>query len=177
LFTVLFTDQSTDICGYSIFRNGKLFDYDSIILSEYYSGKDTISHAKRRMEFVKFIAKLIKKHDINLIVYEDIFHSPNPETVKKLTKIEASLEDLATIKNIPFEEYKASSWRSELPLKFTSKRPKREEIKKAVCEFIDATYPELKDEIEDVKEAVAIGLAWIKKQEEFQRLSDKQSKS
>lgn len=165
MFTILFIDQSTNIIGIALFRNGKLYKHFNYKLSDRNSGTDNDAHTERRAYLLEILDELTKKYKIKHIVYEGVFATPNIDTYKKLCKTQATIENFAMINKIPFEEFPITEWRSYLPLKCKSK--KRKDVKEAVINYFDSVYPKLKNEIEDVKEATSMGDAWIKKMEKF----------
>lgn len=168
--SIVFLDQSTAKVGYAIFKKNKLVDYGILTLTKANKGTDNNAHAERRQYLITQLKDFINKHDIDTVVYEGIWQSNtsknNVDTFKKLAKVQASIEDFSFKDKLKFVEFSVNEWRSYLPLGLKGKgHPTREAIKKAVVAYIDKQYPKLIDEKEDTKEAIAMGLAWIKREE------------
>ena len=165
--TTLFIDQSTKLTGWSIFKNNKLLTHGHLDSSKANSGKDINAHAERRKYLVEKLCELILEYNVTHIVYEDIFSTPNANTFKLLAKVQGSIEDLSLREKITFEPLLATSWRSYLPLIWEKKgRHDRKETKSVVTSYFKSIFPNLADSTtEDEKEAILIGIAYIKNKE------------
>lgn len=100
-------DPSTVASGYGVIdSNGDLIDWGVIK-----PNKNKLSETQQAAFQYNAFKELVEKYDIKGIATEDQHSGPNPDTLKKLSRVSGYLILLAGQYDLPFELYHPSSWR------------------------------------------------------------------
>jgi crossover junction endodeoxyribonuclease RuvC len=100
-------DPSTVASGYGVINsNGELIDWGVIR-----PNKKKLNEAQQAAFQYNAFEELVKKYDIKGIATEDQHSGPNPDTLKKLSRVSGYLMLLAGQYDLPFQLYHPSSWR------------------------------------------------------------------
>lgn len=102
---LLALDQSTKATGWSVFYDNQLIDCGVIT-------QNSTNTIERISNMRKEVYKLIKQHDINVIVVEDIFLQKNLESFKVLAFLLGVLSTTFYDLGIPYEIIPAPEWKS-----------------------------------------------------------------
>jgi Holliday junction resolvasome RuvABC endonuclease subunit len=104
-------DQSSRITGYAVFENAKLIDYGKFSVNDEDIGV-------RLMKIRQEVEHLIKQHEVEEVVFEDIQLQSNVannvQTFKALAEVFGVIYELVTELNLPNTAILASSWKSTL---------------------------------------------------------------
>lgn len=147
---LLALDQASRITGYAIFDDGKLITWGKITLDDYNFGE-------RLVKLRNKIFQLIKEHEIDEVIYEDIQMQENVDTFKKLAEVFGVLYELFTEIGIKQSCVLASVWKSTLNVK----GKQRAEQKKNAQLWVTDTYG-IKP-TQDECDAICIGAHHVKK--------------
>lgn len=147
---ILALDQSSKVSGYSIFKNGELYQYGKFKF-------DDSDIGERLCKIRNKIIELIEEHGIDEIVFEDVQLQESVDTFKVLSEVLGVINELCSELNIPYRTYLASSWRAELKIKGKA----RIEQKRSAQEFVINTY-NIKC-TQDEADAICIGTCDIRK--------------
>lgn len=132
---ILALDQSSRITGWSVFEDGGLLEYGKFDASTV--GTD---FGKRLTHIQQKISSLIKQHNIEHVVFEEIqlqnTVGNNVVTFKTLAYVQAAIIILLHELNIPYTIVASSSWKSALGIKGRA----RAEQKRAAQEWVVSTY-------------------------------------
>ena len=148
---ILAFDQSTRVTGFSVFEDGQYVKSGVIDLHKI---KDTDERSK---QMGLSICEIIENNQPNEIVIEEVAMQSNPDTLKKLARIQGMAIGFATAHNIPTHILEPTKWRSSL--KFVQgPKVKREQLKEQSMNFVKNVLG-LNIESEDETEAIAINEA------------------
>lgn len=151
---LLALDQSSRITGYAIFENAKLIDYGKFSVND-----DDIGI--RLMKIRQEVEQLIKYHEVEEVVFEDIQMqgnvANNVQTFKTLAEVFGIIYELVTELNLPHTAVLASSWKSTLQVKGRT----RPEQKRNAQILVEKTF-NIKP-TQDECDAICIGLHHILK--------------
>lgn len=113
---ILALDQSSRVTGWSVFTDGGLLEYGKFDASTV--GTD---FGKRLTYIQQKISSLIKQHNIEHVVFEEIqlqnTVGNNVVTFKTLAYVQAAIIILLHELNIPYTIVASSSWKSTLGIK------------------------------------------------------------
>lgn len=147
-------DQSSRITGYAVFENAKLIDYGKFSVND-----DDIG--VRLMKIRQEVEQLIKYHEVEEVVFEDIQMqgnvANNVQTFKTLAEVFGVIYELVTELNLPNTAVLASSWKSTLQVKGRT-RPEQKRNAQALIEKTFNIKP-----TQDECDAICIGLHHILK--------------
>ena len=147
-------DQSSRITGYAVFENAKLIDYGKFSVNDEDIGI-------RLMKIRQEVEKLIKQHQVDEVVFEDIQMqgnvANNVQTFKTLAEVFGVIYELVTELNLPNTAVLASSWKSTLQVKGRT-RPGQKRNAQALIEKTFSIKPS-----QDECDAICIGLHHILK--------------
>lgn len=147
---VLSFDQSTRVTGYALFVDHK---YQSSGIIDLHKIEDT-EERSRQMGIA--ICKQIECAKPDVIVIEEVQQQSNPDTLKKLARIQGIAIGFAAAHNIPLHILEPSKWRAALHYK-QGRGVARKELKQQSLDFVSKKFwLKLK---EDEAEAVCIGEA------------------
>lgn len=148
--TTLAFDQSTNVTGYSIWKDKSLTKYGVIDRS------DMKNDASERFNAMcDDIIDLIKRVKPDRVIMEDIAQQQNVKVLKVLARLQGIMMYHCHILNIPVEVIAPTAWRKKIG--FEQGKMKRDELKKMALDYVKTTYGY--DVIEDVAEAICIGAA------------------
>lgn len=147
-------DQSSRITGYAVFENAKLIDYGKFSVNDEDIGV-------RLMKIRQEVEQLIKRHEVEEVVFEDIQLqgnvANNVQTFKALAEVFGVIYELVTELNLPNTAILASSWKSTLQVKGRT-RPEQKRNAQALIEKTFNIKP-----TQDECDAICIGLHHILK--------------
>lgn len=147
-------DQSSRITGYAVFENAKLIDYGKFSVNDEDIGI-------RLMKIRQEVEQLIKQHEVEEVVFEDIQLQSNVannvQTFKALAEVFGVIYELVTELNLPNTAILASSWKSTLQVKGRT-RPEQKRNAQALIEKTFNIKP-----TQDECDAICIGLHHILK--------------
>ena len=147
-------DQSSRITGYAVFENAKLIDYGKFSVNDEDIGV-------RLMKIRQEVEYLIKQHEVEEVVFEDIQMqgnvANNVQTFKALAEVFGVIYELVTELNLPNTAVLASSWKSTLQIKGRT-RPEQKRNAQALVEKTFNIKP-----TQDECDAICIGLHHILK--------------
>lgn len=153
---VLALDQSTRVTGWAVFADDALQEYGK------FDAENAGADIGKRLTYIREKVKaLIDKYDIQKILIEEIqlqnTVGNNVVTYKKLAYVQAILIQMFDELRLPYEIIASSSWKSTLSIKGRA----RAEQKKNAQELITKIYNI--NVIQDIADAICIGLAYSKK--------------
>lgn len=161
---ILSLDLSTHSSGWAILNeNGVLWEYGC----EKSSSQDLI---KRIHIMINKIDELLKTYDINTIVVEEVRPQGsgvgNQKTMKALMYLQAALEFLIhdNYSKIKIEYVYPSSWRATLGIK-NGRGIIRTTLKEADIQYVKDNFKIDKEINDDEADAICIGLAYFKEQD------------
>ena len=147
-------DQSSRITGYAVFENAKLIDYGKFSVNDEDIGV-------RLMKIRQEVEHLIKQHEVEEVIFEDIQLqgnvANNVQTFKALAEVFGVIYELVTELNLPNTAILASSWKSTLQVKGRT-RPEQKRNAQALIEKTFNIKP-----TQDECDAICIGLHHILK--------------
>lgn len=148
-------DTSTNSTGYSIFINGEYISSGLIKV-------DCIKNTNDRMiEMIKQIYLIIDCENPDICVWETPVVSRNAQAQRNLTMITGSILGKCIEKNIYSYSFRPTEWR-KLVSENEEKLPrKRDELKKWGKGKVKSLF-NVDTEIDDISDAILIGLAYIK---------------
>ena len=132
---LLALDQSSRITGWAVFDNGALVEFGKFDASTVGTG-----HGERLVYIRSKVIDLIKKHNINQVVFEEIqlqnTVGNNVVTFKTLAYVQAVLIETFFDLGIPYTIVASTSWKSTLGIKGKA----REEQKQNAQKWVVNTY-------------------------------------
>lgn len=145
-FKILALDQATKITGYSIFTNGKLKKYGTLVVDV--EEKNPI---ERMRQMDSELRKLIHKINPDYIVFENVQFQKNRGTFKTLSQMQGILMGICFELNMGFTIIEPSAWKSFCGINGKN----RKEQKKDTQRFVKEKYKLELDE--DCSDAIGIG--------------------
>ena len=151
MMRILSFDQSTRVTGYACFNSEKYFDSGVIDLH------DITDTEKRSREMGIKICDVIKKYKPDVIIIEEVQQQGNPDTLKKLARIQGIAIGFAAANDIELHIVEPTRWRKVLEYK-QGRGVKREELKQQSMDYVEE-HLGFDYFSEDRCEAVCINLA------------------
>lgn len=148
---IISLDQSTRCTGYAVFEDGKYIESGVIDMN-----KSKLETDKRSFEMAKEIWKIIKKHNPQEIVIENVQQQSSPSTVIILARLAGMIIGYAEAHNIHVHILLPSQWRKALGYSQGAK-VKRQELKQQSIDYVKNNLG--LDLSEDECEAIAEGIA------------------
>ena len=145
--TIMSVDQATKHAGYSIFKCGIVIEYGLLSSNE----RDT---DMRIFEIQQEIIKIMKKHNVDIVVFEDIYLSFNAVTYKQLAKLQGVLINTAINLDTQYVIVSAVEWKKKYDL--LKKKSSRDSQKKNGKYYVKK-YLNIKVETDDVSDAILMG--------------------
>lgn len=143
-------DQSTNVTGYSVWKDESLIKYGVIDHS------DMKNDATDRFNTMcDDIIDLIKGIKPDRVIVEDIAQHQNVNVLKVLARLQGIIMYHCYTLDMPIEIIAPTAWRKKLG--FEQGKMKRDELKQMALNYVKSTYGY--DVIEDVAEAICIGAA------------------
>lgn len=138
--------------GYAVFKNKKLTLCGVIDVSKYET------YLEKKIALIENIINIIKQNNIDMIIMEETYMTPNVDTYKKLSELQIAIKDFCELNYIPYEILNSNSWTKrflypdKVPAKRSEKKKKvKEKVKELFC--IDVN--------DDIADAVAMGWSYI----------------
>lgn len=153
---LLALDQATVTSGWSVFKDGKLFDYGKFTATQNDIGD--------RLHYIRNQVKdLINKYEINEVVFEDIQLQNNVvnnvDTFKKLAEVFGIIYELCVDLKLSNSAILASSWKSTLGIKGKDRATQKKNAQQWVMDTYGVKV------IQDTADSICIGAAYLKRQE------------
>ena len=148
---VLIFDQSTRVSGWAYFENGNYICSGVIDMN-----KSKLETDRRSFEMAKEIWKIIKKHNPDELIIENVQQQSSPSTVIILARLAGMIIGYAEAHNVHVHILLPSQWRKALGYSQGAK-VKRQELKQQSIDYVKKNL-EL-DLSEDECEAIAEGIA------------------
>ena len=150
---LLALDQSSRCTGWAIFVNDQLEDYGTLTLVNNDIGE-------RLLTLKQEILKLIRKHDINEIAFEDIQMQTsignNVSTFKALAEVFGIMQLICTELQIDYTVVSAATWKSTLGIKGKKRTEQKQDAQRYVLETYNISA------IQDAVDAICIGTHMVK---------------
>lgn len=151
---ILSLDTSTKTSGYAVFKDGELFRYSSIDLSDI---KDTDA---RFREMVSELYDLIDREHPSAVVIEEMVVPRNPQTQRMLMMILGAVYGKCIRLGIDYCPLRPTQWR-KLVRRDDEKLPrKREELKEWSVKKAEELYG-IEGIDDNVSDAILIGQAYL----------------
>lgn len=147
---VLSFDQSTRVTGHCLFVDHK---YESSGIIDLHKIEDT---EERSRQMGIRICQEIEKAKPDVIIIEEVQQQSNPDTLKKLARIQGIAIGFAAAHNIPLHILEPSKWRAALRYK-QGRSVARKELKQQSLDFVKQKFGLVLKE--DEAEAVCINEA------------------
>lgn len=161
IFILLSLDASISSTGYAIFDEEQLIKYGKIVTK-----KDKFETEDLRLNYIcDEIEQLIIKYEIDEIVCEEQFTSVNSKTILVLRKLIGGIMRTADKFDISIHYYLPTKWRKILNINKGTSDDKKKKCYDYLIEhnIIDFEFiPKNKDKNDDICDAIAIGLAYLK---------------
>jgi Holliday junction resolvasome RuvABC endonuclease subunit len=160
---ILALDQSTNITGWALFKNGKLFEHGYFDLGKLPKSGDE-NQTNKRSVFKDKLASLIDKNNVKMVITEGVYYQKNPESYKNLSKFQGRVQDFCKDNDLTcFSWANAGQWRKVIGVKGR----KKVEYKQATKDYVIEKFDLSEDLTEDECDAIAIGSAYIVMTEEM----------
>lgn len=150
---ILAFDQASRISGYSVFEDGKLLEYGhwECVQSDF---------GKRIVTICEKVTNLIKKHNPDKVLFENIQKEDNLATFQKLAWVQGAMILSLNQLNVPYEIIYPSEWRSVL--NFLKDNGKNRDTQKKIAKDWVFKTTGFKC-TEDESDAICIGYSYFKK--------------
>lgn len=154
---ILSLDQSSNLTGYSVYKNEEFLSYGILSLKDITSKSHGELYYDEKVENVKqFLIRCIDYFKPDIVVIEDIQRQSNVRTFKDLAYLHGVLKNYLYENNIPFVSISPSAWRGELKIKGR----KRVDVKKNTQSYVKDNFGI--EVTEDEADAICIGIATSK---------------
>ena len=154
---ILALDQSTNVTGWALFKDGKLFKHGYFDLNSMPKSGDE-NQTEKRFAFKDKIAILISQYGVKLVITEGVYYHRNPESYKNLSKFQGRVQDFCKDNDITcFSWANAGQWRKVLEIKGI----KKSDYKQATKDYVTSKFGLSDDLKEDEYDAIAIGDAYV----------------
>lgn len=157
---LLALDQSMRVSGWSVFDN-----QDLIVYGKFDASKISSDYGPRLKHIQKQVIELIKKYNIDHVVFEEIqlqnTVGNNVSTFKALAYVQAIIIETLYDMNIPYDIIASSSWKSTLGIKGRARAEQKQNAQKWVIEKYSITPTQ------DECDSICIGTHYIIKNQGF----------
>lgn len=152
---LLSLDQSSRVTGYAIFDGDKLIKYGTFVC-----GDDDLG--ERLVQLKVQILGLIKKYEIEEVVFEDIIYDEKKgvQTFKILAEVFGVVYEVLSEIKMPCAAMASSSWRNKLSIKGAQRNIQKKNAQEYVLDKLKVNVTE------DEADAICIGAAYLKKNAE-----------
>lgn len=144
-------DQSTRCSGYTVFENGEYLCSGLVDLS-----KSKLDTDKRSFEMAKRLWKILKEHQPEHLIIENVQQMSSVQTVIILARLQGMIIGYAEAHNIEVHILQPSQWRSALGYQ-QGPKVKRAELKQQSIDYAKENYG--LDLPEDTAESLCINAA------------------
>lgn len=144
---ILCFDQATKISGYSIWVNGQLKKYGTLL-----SNVEEKNPLERIKQMTDAAAKLIKQQKPDYVVMENIQFQQNIAGFKSLAQLQGSMMNVLNNLNIGYCFVEPSAWKSFCKIKGRKRDEQKRNTVIYIKEIFDVTVNE------DEADAIGIGL-------------------
>ena len=160
---IIALDQSTQVSGYSIYKNGQLIDYGHLSPSG-----DYLHRIVKLIQWLKIQVEKFSNEDLTILIEEiQLQQTPdskgllNVETFKKLAHCQGALLEYLVENKINYSIVASSTWKSKCGIKGRGRTEQKKKAQEYVFnEFgINAT--------QDEADAICIGKSYILSSESF----------
>ena len=152
--TILALDQSSNLTGYSVYKNGELLSHGILSLKDITKTSHGECAYDEKVENVKqFLIRCIEFFKPDIVAIEDIQRQSNVKTFKDLAYLQGVIKNYLYINKIPFVVLSPSMWRGELKIKGR----KREDVKRNAQLFVKDKFNI--EVTEDEADAICISIA------------------
>lgn len=149
-------DESTKSTGYAIFNNKELIRYGAI--------QETSKNVLERVDnILNEIKNILDKYKPNIVIIENVQITMSAPTAKTLMGLQFAIELLCYKEGIECTSYRTAHWRKVLGLS-NSPKLKREDKKQEALDYVQNKY-NIKENIDDISDAICIGESYIKENE------------
>lgn len=149
-------DTSTKSTGYALYVSGKLDKYELINFEHI---KDT---EMRISKMIKYIYKVIKEIDPQIIVTEMTVVTRNAQAQRNLTMILGAIYGYCLKKDIFYCSFRPTEWRKLINISNDKLPRKREELKEWSIQKVNQLF-DITDINDDMSDAILLGQAYINK--------------
>lgn len=152
--TILALDQSSNLTGYSVYKDGKILSYGVLSLKDITKTSHGETAYDEKVENVKqFLIRCIDFFKPDIIAIEDIQRQSNVKTFKDLAYLQGVIKNHLYVNKIPFLVLSPSMWRGELKIKGR----KRVDVKKNAQLYVKDNFGI--ESTEDEADAICISVA------------------
>lgn len=153
-YTILAFDQSSNLTGYNVYRNGEILSYGVLSLKDITRKTNGESYYDEKVENNRqFVIRCIDFFKPDIVILEDVQKQTNVKTFKDLSYLLGVLKNHLYVEKIPFSVLSPSMWRGELKIKGR----KREDVKRNAQLYVKNRFGI--EVTEDEADAICISIA------------------
>lgn len=153
-YTILAFDQSSNMTGYSVYKNDDVISYGVLNLKDITRKTHNEVYYDEKVENNRqFLIRCIDFFKPDIVILEDIQKQSNIKTFKDLGYLFGVLKNYLYVEQIPFSIISPSAWRGELKIKGR----KREDVKRNAQMYVKKHFDI--DATEDEADAICISVA------------------